>query len=113
MFDEAWCQLSSLEEHSVPVLSVLWMLKYDSLLVGQLTKLGGTFCASSVLPPTQSFALMETAIVKKGRDYEQKMIAAKHRNNCECCPDHPDCQPLTLNVMIRVSQLVSESQLCH
>ena len=110
MFDEAWCQLSSLEEHSVPVLSVLWMLKYDSL-VGQLTKFGGKFSASSVSPPTQSFALMETAFVKKGRDYEQKLIEEKQRNNCECCPCHSKCQSLTLNVMI--SELVRESQLCH
>ena len=37
-------------------------------------------------------------------------IHIKHRKNCKCCPDH--CL-LLLNVMIQVSQFVSNSQLCH
>ena len=33
-------------------------------------------------------------------------IVTKHRKNCECCPGHSDCQSLTVNVMILVSQSV-------
>ena len=39
----------------------------------------------------------------------------KHRKNCECCPGHylivNHCS--SMNVMVQVSQFVSNSQLCH
>ena len=86
----------------------------------------GHICVSGVLVD-QHTALEEVFIFFDTATYDQverdvkvntnpslkTLFLCKHRKNCECCAGHSDCQILTLNVMIQVSQFVRNSQLCH
>ena len=48
-------------------------------------------------------------------DLKHAIFYSKHRKNCECCPGHYLIvnHYSSMNVMVQVSQFVSNSQLCH